>query len=1425
MNAERDYLREKVFLELEDRLKERFHHLDFIDLRWGVETKSVDEEHAKELLVLKVCLAEIERSRPFLIVLIGDRYGWIPPEERMKAAAEEAGYAADLTGKSVTALEIEFGVLDSPDQRKRSRFYFREPLPYDKMSDAVAAIYSDEHTHEPGSKDAHDRLIALKDRIERTMPDRVHRYKVTWDNDKNAVTGLEEWGNQVLEELWCDLEEETREYLQKKGMTWQEQEGLVLEQFRETTCRDFKGRDKTINRLLTIARSPLSEEALYGACISGLPGSGKSALFSQMVTLLRKEGIFVLAHSAGISSRASQVDTLLRRWIWEMAGHLQIEDPSNGIESREELEKAFATMLSRVAAKERIVCLIDALNQFERTPSARYLTWLPKLWSRNARLIATGIPGSETEALKNKNWIETVPLPLLSEIESKEIAQTVCQRYRKTANEEVLGILLAKKLPDGSASAGNPLWLEMAIEELLLLDADDFGRMDKEFTGTPEQKLHALMMDVATKLPSDIEALYAHMLQRTEDVYGATLARNFACLTAITRTGLREQDLKELLPKITGEPWDELGFATLRRGFRAHLVQRGAYGQWDFSHAQMRIAIGRRSLSDNAFVRSLHTAIADHFESLPQDDPLRQTELMFHLIGTDDLQRCAKYFSDNLSTAELNTASKTLAEHIAGGETQKDNLNLRWTIALLHQDSLKDDRLYLLCHRFNFKLIEAINNSTVLKTRVQLMEQTRQTLSDLRERDCDNAGYAWGLSISCSNLGDLNLTMGNMKLALEFYNKALKIREELWERDRDNAGYARALSVSCSKLGDLNLKLVDTQRALEFYNKALKISEELRELDRDNVDYTRDLSVTCERLGNLNLKLGDTQRALELNNKALKIREELRERDRDNARYARDLSISCESLGEVNLKLGDTQRALEFHNKALKIREDLRERDRDNLDYARGLSVSYISLGDLNLKLGDTQRALEFYNNALKISEELRDRDRDNVDYAQDLSASWERLGDLNLELGDTQRALEFHNKALKIREKLRERDHDNAGYARDLSISYNKLGDLNLKLGNMKRALEFYNKTLKIREELRKRDHDNLDYARSLYVSYNKLGDLNLTMGNTQRALEFYNNALKIMEDLRERDRDNLDYARVLSASCDKLGDLNLTIGDTQRALEFYNKALKIMEDLRERDRDNLDYARGLSISWSKFGDLNIRLGDTQQALEFYNNALKISEELRERDRDNAEYARDLSISCSKLGDLNLGLGDTQQALEFYNNALKISEDLRERNRDNAEYARDLSLSCSNLGNLNLKLGDTQRALEFYNKALKISEDLRERNRDNAEYARDLSLSCDRLGDLSLKLGDTQRALEFYNKALKIKEELRERDRNNGGFARDLVVSFYKIAKLYQQSDDSSKAQDYWKRCRDALLEMKSSGMFLDPPLVQLLEQLSLKN
>src|SRR5439155_26494131 len=134
MHAERDWLRNHVFPRLEEELRKRRHHLEPIDLRVGVETTHADSDEARELLVLKVCLKEIQRSRPFLIVLLGDRYGWVPPEDRMLAAAQEAGFAIDARGHSVTALEIEYGILkEFPEQRHRCFFYFREPLPYDQM--------------------------------------------------------------------------------------------------------------------------------------------------------------------------------------------------------------------------------------------------------------------------------------------------------------------------------------------------------------------------------------------------------------------------------------------------------------------------------------------------------------------------------------------------------------------------------------------------------------------------------------------------------------------------------------------------------------------------------------------------------------------------------------------------------------------------------------------------------------------------------------------------------------------------------------------------------------------------------------------------------------------------------------------------------------------------------------------------------------------------------------------------------------------------------------------------------------------------------------------------------------------------------------------------------------------------------------------
>ena len=120
MHAERDQLNNVVFPALEERLRARRCRLEPNELRVGVETDSSKTERERELQILKVCLAEIERSRPFLLVLLGDHYGWVLGEDRIKAAATEAGFGPEDERASVMALEIEYGLLKKePVQHRR----------------------------------------------------------------------------------------------------------------------------------------------------------------------------------------------------------------------------------------------------------------------------------------------------------------------------------------------------------------------------------------------------------------------------------------------------------------------------------------------------------------------------------------------------------------------------------------------------------------------------------------------------------------------------------------------------------------------------------------------------------------------------------------------------------------------------------------------------------------------------------------------------------------------------------------------------------------------------------------------------------------------------------------------------------------------------------------------------------------------------------------------------------------------------------------------------------------------------------------------------------------------------------------------------------------------------------------------------------
>src|SRR5208282_3961597 len=112
--------------------------------------------------------------------------------------------------------------------------------------------------------------------------------------------------------------------------------------------------------------------------------------------------------------------------------------------------------------------------------------------------------------------------------------------------------------------------------------------------GAPDHQIVLLQMDLADRLPATSSGLYGSMLRRAETTAATILneqrhqvtletARNWVrCLSesiAISREGWREQDLRAVLSQVTGLPWSDLLFASIRRAYRGHLVQRGTSGE------------------------------------------------------------------------------------------------------------------------------------------------------------------------------------------------------------------------------------------------------------------------------------------------------------------------------------------------------------------------------------------------------------------------------------------------------------------------------------------------------------------------------------------------------------------------------------------------------------------------------------------------------------------------------------------------------------------------------------------------------------------------------------------------------------------------------------------------------------------------------
>ena len=269
-SVERDLLMKRVFPELRRRARSRFVEVIGVDLRWGI-----TEEESQKGDTLPICLREIERSRPYFIGLLGERYGWTPSANQYPEllVAQQPWLAEHAGGTSVTELEVLHGVLNNPEMAGRAFFYFRDA----KWSESKGGDFRSEGDAERA------KLSRLKERIRGSAFETVE------------YATPEEVADRITEDLWALI---NGQYPEDTVPDELERERRSHEAYAAERRRQYIGQEETVLSLLArledasdesgegVSRDEASQTRV--TLVTGESGTGKSALIANVLARYRE---------------------------------------------------------------------------------------------------------------------------------------------------------------------------------------------------------------------------------------------------------------------------------------------------------------------------------------------------------------------------------------------------------------------------------------------------------------------------------------------------------------------------------------------------------------------------------------------------------------------------------------------------------------------------------------------------------------------------------------------------------------------------------------------------------------------------------------------------------------------------------------------------------------------------------------------------------------------------------------------------------------------------------------------------------------------------------------------------------------------------------------------------------------------------------
>src|SRR4051794_24606436 len=613
MQAEREELIKRVFPQVRRMCEERGVGWSEVDLRWGV----TDEQKA-EGAVLPICLAEIDRSRPYFIGLLGQRYGWVP-EQLPVGIVDELPWLAPLIGTSVTEIEILHGVLNDRSSAGHAYFYTRDPAwlasrPLDEQA-LLGEFESDEEIARLGPEAAGNAAADRRQRLEALKQPGVDAGLASFEYPDPQALGARVLSDfsALIESLFPLRVDDDRSAV-------------------EAEAHRAYGHAQRRGHVVRPAIVAAIEAAVSGVglpvMLSGDPGAGASALASQWVTdwQTAHPRDVIVEHHVGATAESADWSALAARLIVELErGHdfQSAGDPPGDAPGRR--TALFAALARAGAADRRTVLFVDGVDLLTDVDGAPDLTWLPKQLPTSVRVVLTAGDERPVVEARRRGWT-TVDVPPLDETERRELVRLFLGRYAKGLDEVHVARLVS------APATGNELYLRTVLDELRQ-HGDHFtiGRVIEHYLAAAS--LDELLALVLERYEGDFE-------RDRVGLVGDSMRAVWAA-----RRGITEPELLDTLGDIAsgGAALPSAFWSPLVLAAEAGLVTQS--GRLVFATEPHRRAVERRYLRDDADRRSAHAALAATFATYDLG-PRVIDELPWQQLGAGDVDAMVATISD-----------------------------------------------------------------------------------------------------------------------------------------------------------------------------------------------------------------------------------------------------------------------------------------------------------------------------------------------------------------------------------------------------------------------------------------------------------------------------------------------------------------------------------------------------------------------------------------------------------------------------------------------------------------------------------------------------------------------------------------------------------------------------------------------------------